>query len=118
MIGEAQILVSGVRDRRMMLELWKRKLEELPFDIAVAKYIAMEQSDKDVEAIQGVKESIPVDYPSQGHVTSLNLRKKLSLQRKRVSHPLKIRVLKVATALLEIMVINVVLSKTIKCHVL
>ena len=101
-----------------MLELWKLKLEELPFDIAVAKYIAMEQSDKDVEAIQGVKESIPVDYPSQGYVTSLNLRKKLSLQRKRVSHPLKIRVLKVATTLLEIMVINVVLSKTIKCHVL
>ena len=65
MIGETQRLVSGVRDKRMMLELWKLKLEELPFDIAVAKYIAMERSDKDVEALQGVKESIPVDLLSK-----------------------------------------------------
>ena len=59
-----------------------------------------------------------VPFLGLGLLHGLNLRKKLSLQRKRVSHPLKIRVLKVATALLEIMVINVVLSKTIKCHVL
>ena len=65
MIGETQRLVSGVRDKRMMLELWKLKLEELQFDIAVAKYIAMERSDKHVEALQGVKESIPVDLLSK-----------------------------------------------------
>ena len=32
---------------------WFRLFEELPFDIAVAKYIAIEQSNKDVEALQG-----------------------------------------------------------------
>ena len=49
-----------------MLQLWKLKLEELPwFDIAVAKYIAMERSDKDVEVLQGVKESIPVNLLSK-----------------------------------------------------
>ena len=46
----------------MMLELLKLKLEELPFDIAVVKNIAIEQSNKDVEALQGGKESIPVDF--------------------------------------------------------
>ena len=39
----------------MMSELLKLKLEKLAFDIAVAKYIASEQSYKDVEALQGVK---------------------------------------------------------------
>ncbi|CAH3124269.1 unnamed protein product [Porites lobata] len=48
-----------------MLELWKLKLEELPFDIAVAKYIAMERSDKDVEALQGDKKSIPANLLSK-----------------------------------------------------
>ena len=33
----------------MMSELLKLKLEKLAFDIAVAKYIASEQSYKDVE---------------------------------------------------------------------
>ena len=50
-------LVSGTRDKRfkrMMSELLKLKLEELTFDIAVAKCIAIEQSYKDVEALQGV----------------------------------------------------------------
>ena len=46
-------LVSGIRDKKMMSELLKLKLEELTFDIAVAKCIAIEQSYKDVEALQG-----------------------------------------------------------------
>lgn len=54
-------LVSGIRDKKMMSELLKLKLEELTFDIAVAKCIAIEQSYKDVEALQGGKESNPVD---------------------------------------------------------
>ena len=54
-------LVSGNRNKRMMSELWKLKLEELTFDITVAKCIAIEQSYKDVEALQGGKESNPVD---------------------------------------------------------
>ena len=45
----------------MMSELLKLKLEELTFDIAVAKCIAIEQSYKDVEAPQGGKEANPVD---------------------------------------------------------
>ena len=58
-------LVSGIRDKKMMSELLKLKLEELTFDIAVAKCIAIEQSYKDVEALQGGKESDPVDLLSQ-----------------------------------------------------
>ena len=49
-------LVSGIRDKKMMSELLKLKLEEL------AKCIAIEQSYKDVEALQGGKESNPVDF--------------------------------------------------------
>ncbi|CAH3035738.1 unnamed protein product [Porites lobata] len=37
-------LMSSIRDKRMMSELLKLKLEKLAFDIAVAKYIASEQS--------------------------------------------------------------------------
>ena len=48
-------LVLGIRDKKMMSELLKLKLEELTFDIAVAKCIAIEQSYKDVEALQGGK---------------------------------------------------------------
>ena len=44
-------LVSGIRDKRMMSELLNLKLEELTFDIAVAKCIAIEQSYKDVKAL-------------------------------------------------------------------
>ena len=51
----------------MMSELLKLKLEKLAFDIAVAKYIASEQSYKDVEAVQGVK--------SQDQARRLNLQK-------------------------------------------
>ena len=49
----------------MMSELLKLKLKELTFDIAVAKCIAIEQSYKDVEALQGGKESNPVDLLSK-----------------------------------------------------
>ena len=59
--------MSSIRDKRMMSELLKLKLEKLAFDIAVAKYIASEQSYKDVEALQGVK--------SQDQARSLNLQK-------------------------------------------
>ena len=38
----------------MMSELLKLKLEELTYDIAAAKCIAIEQSLKDVEALGGV----------------------------------------------------------------
>ena len=37
-------LVSGIRDKSIMSELLKLKLEELTFDIAVGKCIAIEQS--------------------------------------------------------------------------
>ena len=60
-------LMSSIRDKRMMSELLKLKLEKLAFDIAVAKYIASEQSYKDVEALQGVK--------SQDQARRLNLQK-------------------------------------------
>ena len=59
--------MSSIRNKRMMSELLKLKLEKLAFDIAVAKYIASEQSYKDVEALQGVK--------SQDQARSLNLQK-------------------------------------------
>ena len=59
--------MSSIRDKRMMSELLKLKVEKLAFDIAVAKYIASEQSYKDVEALQGVK--------SQDQARSLNLQK-------------------------------------------
>ena len=58
-------LVSGIQDKKMMSELLKLKLEELTFDIAVAKCIAIEQSYKDVAALQGGKEPNPVDLLSQ-----------------------------------------------------
>ena len=48
-------LVSGIRDKKMMSELLKLKLEELTFDIAVGKCILIKQSYKDVEALQGGK---------------------------------------------------------------
>ena len=97
----------------MMSELLKLKLEELTYDIAAAKCIAIEQSLKDVEVLRGGGESQTqsICYPSQGQARSLNLRKKLRLKRKRVSHPLKSRVIKVATVVCEIMIIKVVRSK-------
>ena len=58
-------LVSGIRDKRMMSEILKLKIEELTSDIAVAKCNAIEQSCKDVEALQGGKESNPVDLLSK-----------------------------------------------------
>ena len=53
-------LVSGIHDKKMMTELLKLKLEELTFDIAVAKCIAIEQSYKDVEAEQSEPAENPV----------------------------------------------------------
>ena len=52
----------------MMSELLKLKLEELTYDIAAAKCIAIEQSLKDVEALRGGRESQTqsIWYPSQG----------------------------------------------------
>ena len=50
-------LVSGIRDKKMMSELLKLQLEELTFDIAVAKCIAIEQSYKEVEALVRVRPS-------------------------------------------------------------
>ena len=44
-----------------MSELLKFKLEELTFDIAVVKRIAIGQSYKDVDALQGGEESDPDD---------------------------------------------------------
>ena len=52
----------------MMSELLKLKLEELTYDIAAAKCIAIEQSLKDVEALGGGGgggESNPVDLLSK-----------------------------------------------------
>ena len=93
----------------MMSELLKLKLEELTFDIAVAKCIAIEQSYKDVEALQGGKEANPVDLLSKSKFSKkLKTKKKLSLQRKGVPHPPKSRVIEVATAVWEIMIIKVV----------
>ena len=51
--GLGDRLVSGIRDKKMMSELLKLKLEELTFDTAVAKCIAIEKSCKDVETMQG-----------------------------------------------------------------
>ena len=57
--------IDWFRDKRMMSQLLKLKLEELTYDIAVAKCIAIEQSLKDVEALQGGKESNSVDLLSK-----------------------------------------------------
>ena len=46
-------LVSGVRDKKMMSDLMKLKLEQLTFEITVAKCIAIEQSKKDIDVLQG-----------------------------------------------------------------
>ena len=46
-------LMTGIRDKKIMPELLKLKLEEHTFDKAVAKCLAIEQSYKDVKALQG-----------------------------------------------------------------
>ena len=98
-------LVSGIRDKKMMSELLKLKLEELTFDIGAVKCIAIEQSYKEVEALVRVRPSF-FCYPSQGQTRSLNLGRKLSLQRKS-SHPIKSLLSKVATAVWAIMTVKV-----------
>ena len=68
--------MSSIRDKRMMSELLKLRLEELAFGIAVVKYIAIAQFYKDVEHLQGVKsQTQSICYPSQGQARSLNLQK-------------------------------------------
>ena len=68
--------MSSIRDKRMMSELLKLRLEELAFGIAVVKYIAIVQFYKDVEHLQGVKsQTQSICYPSQGQARSLNLQK-------------------------------------------
>ena len=102
-------MMSSIRNKRMMSELLKLKLEKLAFDIAVAKYIASEQSYKDVEALQGGKESNPVYLLSESRPSK---KPKFSESlHKRVPHPLKSRAIKVPTAVWEIMIIKVVRSK-------
>ena len=94
----------------------KLKLEELTFDIALAKCIAIEQSYTDVEALQGGKSQTQlICYPSQGQTRSLNLGEKLSLQRKS-SHPIKSLLSKVASAVWAIMTVKVVRTKVKKCY--
>ena len=97
-------MVSVIRDKRMMLELLKLKLEQLPFDIAVVKNIAIEQSNKDVEALQRGKESIPVDLLLKSRPC-----KKPKL--KKEAKPSKKKVINLATAASEIMIMKVVFSK-------
>ena len=106
-------LVSGIRDKKMMSELLKLKLEELTFDIAVAKCIAIEQSNltRMLKLSREEKSQTQlICYPSQGQTRSLNLGGKLSLQRKS-SHPIKSLLSKVATAVWAIMTVKVVRTK-------
>eukprot|EP00794_Sanderia_malayensis_P014596 gene14596-16104_t len=50
-------IMSGIRDKQMMTDLFKMKLEELTFEVAVDRCIAIEQSYRDVEALQGGMET-------------------------------------------------------------
>ena len=54
------LLVSRIHVKKMITELLKLKLEELTFDIAVAKCIAKEQPYKDVEAEQSEQAENPI----------------------------------------------------------
>ena len=79
-------LVSGIRNKRMMSELLKLKLEELTFDISVAKCIGIEQSYKDVKALQGGKEANPVDLLSKSKLSKkMKTKKELKTSEKRGS---------------------------------
>ena len=112
-------LVLRIRDKKMMSELLKLKLEELTFDIAVVKCIAIEQSYKDVEALQGGKESNLVDLLESDPVDLLSQsRPDKKLQPKREAKPPekkfpshKSLLSKVATAVWAIMTIRVVHTK-------
>lgn len=45
-------LVSGIKDDKMLREMLKEKLEDLSFDVAVRKCLAVEQANKDVRAFR------------------------------------------------------------------
>ena len=92
-------LVSGDRDKRIMSELLKLKLEELTFDIAVANCIAIERSYNDVEALQGGKESNPCRFFIKSRPT-----KKTKPKKEAKLSEKKSRVIKVANAVWEIMI--------------
>ena len=107
-------LVSGIRDKKMMSELLKLKLEELTFDIAVAKCIAIEQSYKDIEALQGGKESNLVDLLESDPVDLLSQSrpdKKLKSKREAKPPEKKFPPHKDMSAVWAIMIIKVVLTK-------
>ena len=44
---------SGIRDSKMITELLMVKLADLSFDLAVQKYLAIEQASKDYQVLQG-----------------------------------------------------------------
>ena len=46
-------LLSGIRDSKMITEILKVKPADFSFDLAVQKYLAMEQASKDVQVLQG-----------------------------------------------------------------
>ena len=60
-----RFLCIGDTCKRMMSEILKLKLEQLTFDIAVVKCIAIEQSYKDVEALRGEYRVKPSRFVSQ-----------------------------------------------------
>ena len=49
-------LVSGIRDSKMITELLIVKLAELFFDLAVQKFLAIKQDNKDFQVLQGEQE--------------------------------------------------------------
>ena len=46
-------LVSGIRDDKMLRDLLKEKLDDLTFEIAVRRCLAIEQANRDVQVFQG-----------------------------------------------------------------
>ena len=46
-------LVSGIRDDKMLIDLLKEKLDDLTFEIAVSRCLAIEQAKRDVQVFQG-----------------------------------------------------------------
>ena len=46
-------LLSGIRDSKMITEILKVTPVDFSFDLAVQKYLAMEQASKDVQVLQG-----------------------------------------------------------------
>ena len=46
-------LVSGIRDDKMLRDLLREKLNDLTFEIAVRRCLAIEQANRDVQVFQG-----------------------------------------------------------------